>query len=81
MTVTLTPDLEKLVNEKVQRGEYESPEALIQEAVQRLFTEDEQELSEMKVAVDLALEQSKRGEGRAAQEVFKDLRARYDIPR
>ncbi|HYL77624.1 MAG TPA: hypothetical protein VEU96_25645 [Bryobacteraceae bacterium] len=35
MTITLTPELEKLVREKVARGEYDSADAFIGEAVQR----------------------------------------------
>ncbi len=40
MTVTLTPELEKLVREKIERGEYDSAESLVGHAVQRLFEED-----------------------------------------
>jgi putative addiction module CopG family antidote len=39
MTITLTPELEKLVREKVARGEYDSADAFIGEAVQRLVDE------------------------------------------
>jgi Arc/MetJ-type ribon-helix-helix transcriptional regulator len=37
MTITLTPELERLVQEKVDRGEYESADAFVGEAVQRLI--------------------------------------------
>jgi len=40
MTVTLTPELEKLIREKIERGEYESADALVGQAVQRLLEED-----------------------------------------
>ncbi len=81
MNVTLGSELEKLVEEKVARGDYDSPSTLVQEAVQRLLAEDEEELEEMKAALGEALEQSRRGEGRPAKEVFGELRAQYDIPR
>ena len=40
MTVTLTAELEKLIREKITRGEYESAEALVGQAVQRLLEEE-----------------------------------------
>ncbi|HYL77620.1 MAG TPA: hypothetical protein VEU96_25625 [Bryobacteraceae bacterium] len=40
MTFTLTPELEKLVSDKVARGEYDSVEAFVGEAVQRLVDEE-----------------------------------------
>ena len=40
MKVNLTPELEKLVREKIERGEYESAEALVGQAVLRLVEED-----------------------------------------
>ena len=81
MNITLTPEIEKLVHEKVERGQYASADALVREAVHRLIEEDEEELQETKAAIDEALEQSRRGEGRPAEEVFEGMRAKYGIPR
>ncbi len=36
MNVALNPELEKLVNEKVQSGQYRTPEAVVEEALQLL---------------------------------------------
>lgn len=33
MTIVLSPEVEKLVQERVQRGEYDSPDALVGAAV------------------------------------------------
>lgn len=44
MQLTLPPELEKAVREKIERGEYESPEDLIQEAIHRLLNEEEADL-------------------------------------
>jgi antitoxin ParD1/3/4 len=81
MDITLTPELEKLVHEKVKRGQYASADALVREAVFRLIEEDEEELREAKAAIDEALEQSRRGEGRPAEQVFEEMRAKHGIPR
>ncbi len=43
MTITLTPELERVVQEKVGRGEYESADALVGEAVWRLIEEEKEE--------------------------------------
>jgi len=42
MTITLTPELERLVKEKIARGEYDSPDAFVSEAVQRLVDEEKE---------------------------------------
>ena len=81
MNITLAPDLEKRIEERLHRGDYESPEALIREAVSRLIDEDEEELRETRAAIDQAFEELDRGEARPADEVLDELRAEYGIPR
>lgn len=81
MNITLAPDLEKRIEERIHRGDYESPEALVSEAVSRLIDEDEEDLRETRAAVEEAFEELDRGEGRPAEEVFAELRAEYGIPR
>jgi Arc/MetJ-type ribon-helix-helix transcriptional regulator len=81
MNITLAPDLEKRIEERILRGAYESPEALISEAVSRLIDEEEQELRETRAAIDQAFEELDRGEARPADEVLAELRAEYGIPR
>jgi hypothetical protein len=48
---------------------------------EELFEEDEEEIQETRAAIHGALEQSRRGEGRPAEEVFEEIRARYGMPR
>ena len=43
MTITLTPELERLVKEKVALGEYDSADAFVGETVQRLVEEEKEE--------------------------------------
>lgn len=43
MNVVLKPELEKLVNEKVQSGHYRTPEAVVEEALQLLTARDRAE--------------------------------------
>ena len=81
MNITLAPDLEKRIEERIHRGDYESPEAFITEAVSRLIEEEEQELRETRAAINQAFEELDRGEVRPADEVLDELRAEYGIPR
>lgn len=81
MNITLTPELEKLVEERLRRGDYEDADTLVREALHRLIEEDESELQAAKAAIDEGLAQSRRGEGRPSEEVFKDMRSRHGLPR
>jgi Arc/MetJ-type ribon-helix-helix transcriptional regulator len=65
MTIILTPDLEKLVVERVQRGEYDSAEALVGAAVQCLIEDDREEdahREELLAQIDAAEGEIDRGE-------------------
>ena len=65
MNVSLTPELERLVNKKVQSGMYSSASEVIREAL-RLLNEQEQlrrqRLEELRKEIDIGLEQANRGE-------------------
>jgi putative addiction module CopG family antidote len=55
MNVTLSPEVEKLVRDKVARGEYASADDLVNEAVQRLV-EDEAEIAHTEALLQEAAE-------------------------
>jgi len=61
VTITLPPELEKLVLDKVNRGEYESADSLFEEAVQRLIEEDANR-NEIRERVETAESEINRGE-------------------
>jgi Arc/MetJ-type ribon-helix-helix transcriptional regulator len=86
MNITLSPELQKRIAAKVQHGEVGSADALVEYALNFYldFEEggmDEEEFLETKAAIDEALEQGNRGEGRPAEQVFAQLRAKHGIPR
>ena len=86
MNITLSPELQKRIAEKVERGGVETADALVEEALNFYLDyeegeTDEQEFLDTKAAIDEALEQGERGEGRPAEQVFADLRAKYGISR
>jgi Arc/MetJ-type ribon-helix-helix transcriptional regulator len=86
MTITLSPELQKRIAEKVERDDIRSADALVEQALTFYleFEEggmDEEESFETKAAIDEALDQGDRGEGRPAEQVFARLRAKHGIPR
>jgi antitoxin ParD1/3/4 len=75
MNVSLTPELEKLVTDKVQSGRYTSASEVIREALRLLEEQDElrqKRLDEIKKKISRGIEQLDRGEGISGDE----LRAR-----
>jgi Arc/MetJ-type ribon-helix-helix transcriptional regulator len=86
MNITITPELQKRVAEKVERGDVGTADALVEQALTFYLdyaesAMDEEELLETKAAIDEALEQGQSGQGRPAEEVFADLRVRHGISR
>ena len=90
MTIIISPDLEAEVRHKSQ-AEGLSVEAYIE----RLIREDEEwgeqseeplddrdpHFADIRAAVMEGLREAERGEGRTAEEVFAELRAKHGIPR
>ena len=71
MTITLTPELEKLVKEKIAGGEYDSADAFVSEAVQRLVDEEKEEdahRDEILVRIQAAEAEIDRGDYREYDE-------------
>ena len=85
MNITLSPELQERLAEKVERGDVGTADALVEEALNFYLDYEgemaEQEFRETKAAIDEALDQGERGEGRPAEEVFAGLRAQYGISR
>ena len=83
MNVHLTPELEQLVQTKVQSGRYNSASEVVREALRLMEQKDELrtiQLQELRKRLDKGLAQAERGEG-ADGEVFmqgllEDLDAR-----
>jgi antitoxin ParD1/3/4 len=72
MNVHLTPKLERLVQNKVQSGRYNSASEVVREALRLMEQKDELrsiQLQELRSRVDKGLAQAERGEG-ADGEIF-----------
>jgi antitoxin ParD1/3/4 len=77
MNISLTPELEQMVSDKVKSGLYASASEVIREGL-RLLEEREQlkqqRLAEVRRKIDRGLEQLDRGEGIAGAEARMRLR-------
>lgn len=64
MNVSLTPELERLVNEKVESGLYQTASEVVREAL-RLLKERDHAREQLRADVQAGLDQFARGEARA----------------
>jgi Arc/MetJ-type ribon-helix-helix transcriptional regulator len=81
MNITLPPDLEQRVREKIARGDYDDSDALVQEAVHRLIEEDEGDLVSLHARLRQADAEIDRGEGlefdeHTTKDLARDIRER-----
>jgi antitoxin ParD1/3/4 len=84
MNENLTPELEQLVQAKVQSGRYNSASEVVREALRLMEQNDEAraiQLQELRSRMDRALGESARGEGtdgeQFIQEMIDDLDTRH----
>ena len=86
MNITLRPDLQERIDERVRSGEFQSADAIVEQAL-ALFLDydepamDDEEFRDTKTAIDEALEQAARGEGIALEDFDQAMRAKHGIPR
>ena len=86
MTIQLTPELEKRISERVQQGEFDSPDAAVERAVAFFLDFETDEMSageflEVKAAIEESLGQIERGESISLADFDAGMRSRYGIPR
>jgi antitoxin ParD1/3/4 len=80
MNVSLTPELERLVNEKVDSGLYQTASEVVREAL-RLLKDRDHARQQLRADVQAGLDQLTRGEGRtydktAGHELTDRIKAR-----
>ena len=77
MNITLNPELERLVNEKVQTGEFDNAEAVVAQALRAMVERDEDEShlrQTIREKIDRGVVQAQRGEFVDGEEFFEQLR-------
>lgn len=86
MEITLNPELQARIEEKLRNGEFSSADALVEQAV-TLFLEsegDEMDAAEFlatRSAVEQGLDEAERGEGIPLEQFDELMRARHGISR
>jgi antitoxin ParD1/3/4 len=81
MDVPLPPELEELVKQKVESGQYSSTSEAVQDALWLLHYQDrlrEIQLEELRKEIAIGLEQADEGHLTPAEEVFERLRERNE---
>ncbi|MEA5601216.1 type II toxin-antitoxin system ParD family antitoxin [Nostoc sp. UHCC 0252] len=76
MNISLTPELEQLVKDKVSSGKYHSISEVMGEALRLLEERDrirDQRLAELKAKIQVGIEELERGEGIDGEEVFAEI--------
>ncbi|HEY3898610.1 MAG TPA: type II toxin-antitoxin system ParD family antitoxin [Chthoniobacter sp.] len=84
MNVSLTPELEALVQSKVQSGRYQSASEVIREGLRLLEDQDrlrEAQLAEVRRKIQTGIEQLDRGEGIPGNEVLAAMKKKSDAVR
>jgi len=77
MNISLTPELERLVDERVKSGRYASASEVIREGLRLLEEHEElkrQRVAEVRQKIDRGIEQLDRGEGIVGTEARRRLR-------
>ena len=78
MNVTLTSATQKLLEERMQQGQYSTPDDALQDALRTLRDIEAHELDdETLAAIEEGLAQANRGEVRPWEDVREELRAKY----
>ncbi len=78
MNISLTPELEKLINDKVKRGLYFSASEVVREGLRLLQEQDEvkqRQIEAIRAKIDRGIQQLDRGEGIPGREAVERLRA------
>lgn len=77
MNVSLTPELEEIIKQKVASGMYHSASEVIREALRLLKERDEhhqRRIDQLRADIQIGLDQIARGQVHDGEEVFNELR-------
>ena len=82
MNIVLSPETQRLLEQRMQKGGYTDPDAAVRVALQTLEQLDADELDDETLAdIEHGLAEADRGETRPWEEVREELKAKYLPPR
>ncbi len=76
MELTITPEIEGVIRRKLERGQYQTPQEVLESAVHRLDEDDADfvwSTAELQAAVDVGWSQAERGETVSGDEARAEL--------
>jgi antitoxin ParD1/3/4 len=79
MNISLTPELDRLVQQKVESGLYQTASEVVREGLRLLRERDalrEQQLRSLRRRIDLGMKQLDRGQGLPAERAWKEIQGR-----
>jgi antitoxin ParD1/3/4 len=78
MTVSLTPEQERFIAERVSRGDYSSPEGMLSEGLKLIQAKEEyqERLARLRDEIDVGIEQANRGELLDGRDVIEKIKTR-----
>jgi putative addiction module CopG family antidote len=81
VNITLDPELERTIRERIERGDYDNVDSLVDEAVHRLIEEDELDVDALRKELRRADAEIERGEGlefdeQTTRRLAEDIRTR-----
>ena len=81
MNISLTPELERFVQEKVNSGMYTSASEVIRESLRLLHTHDDlqaQRINQLNQAIDVGLQQLNTGKKISVRDSFDRMKKKID---
>ena len=81
MNVTLSPELEKLVNAKLESGEYESASEVLEDAMHALQERSSRDYQEAVEGIRRGIEAADAGRLSSLADFEREMRAKHGIPR
>lgn len=81
MNVNLSPEAERLLNERLQSGEYESASEVLDDALRALEAWRARDYQKAVEGIRRGLEEAREGKGRPAEEFFNEMRQKHGLPR
>jgi hypothetical protein len=76
MELTITPEIEGVIQRKLESGQYETPQQVLESAVHRLDEDDADfgwSTAELQAAIDVGWEEAERGIGMTGSEARIEL--------
>jgi antitoxin ParD1/3/4 len=82
MSISLSPELERQITERVASGEYDSADEVVRQAMQLLSQRDEQEASNLvlRAKIQEGIDDLENGRHSPLEDVVARLRERYSVP-